>query len=105
MSQLAAQRFARCVELPALTPNAARPGVFAERVNHGAAHAPFGERLELDAAALVEAPGRVDQADHSVLHEIADIDRVRHRRRHAARERLDEWQAGDDSVVVLTGCN
>ena len=100
VSQLASQRFARRVELAALAADAARPRVFAERIDHRAAHAPFGERLELDAAILVEAVRRVDQADHAVLDQVADVDRIRHRRRHAPRERFDERQAGDDAAVV-----
>ena len=103
VAQLAAQRFARRVELAPLAADAARPGIAPQRVDHRAAHAPFGERLELDAAVLVEAVRRVDQAEHAVLNEIADVDRVRHRRRHASRERFDERQAGDDSAVLTGG--
>ena len=104
VSELAAQRFARRVELAALTAHAARPRIAAQRVDHRAANAPLGEGLELDAAVLVEAVRGVDQADHAVLHEIADVDRVRHRRRHAAGERFDERQTGDDAAI-LTGGN
>ena len=93
VAQLAAQRFAGGIELAALAADAARPGVLAQRVDHRAAHAPFGEGLELDAALLVEAMGRVDQPEHAVLHQIADVDGVRHRGRHAARQRFDERQA------------
>ena len=50
VSQLAAQRLARGVELAALAADAARPGVAAQRVDHRAADAPLGEGLELDAA-------------------------------------------------------
>jgi hypothetical protein len=41
---------ARRLNLAALPADAARPGVLAEGVDHGASNAPFGERLELDAA-------------------------------------------------------
>src|SRR5262249_19579798 len=74
MSKLAAERFARRVELAPLAAHATRPGVLAERVDHRAADAALGERLELDPARLVEAVRRVDQAEDAVLHEIGDID-------------------------------
>ena len=103
VSQLAAQRFARRVELATLTADAARPRVAAQRVDHRAAHAPLGEGLELDAAVLVEPVRGVDQTDHAVLDEIADVDRVRHRRRHAARERFDKRQTRNDSAILAGG--
>ena len=40
---------------------------------------------------------------HAVLNQIADVDRVRHRGGHAARERLDKGQAGDDAAVLAGG--
>ena len=92
MAQLAAQLLAGGVELAALPADAARPRVFSKRVNHCAADATLGEGLELDAATLVEAVRRVDQAEHAVLDEISDVDRIRHRRRHASSQRLDEGQ-------------
>ena len=46
----------------------------------------------------------VDQADDAVLDEVADVDRIRHGRGHAPRERFDEGDAGDDAAV-LTGGN
>ena len=51
-------------------------------------------------ALFVEAVGGVDQPEDAVLHEVADVDRVRHRRRHAAGERFDEGQAGNDAAVL-----
>ena len=101
--KLATQRFARGIELAPLAADAARPGIAAQRVDHRAADAPLGEGLELDAARLVEAVGGVDQAEDAVLHEVADVDRVRHRRRHAARERLDKRKPGDDAAVLARG--
>ena len=103
MAQLAAQRFPRRFELAPLAAHAARPGVAAQRVDHRAADAAFGKRLELDAARFVEAVRGVDQPEHAVLHEVADVDRVGHRRRHAARERFDKWQARDDPAVLTRG--
>ena len=103
VAELAAQRFARRIELPPLAANAARPGVLAQRVDHRAADAPFGERLELDPAILVEAVRGVDQAEHAVLDEIADVDRVRHRGGHASREGFDERQSGDDAMFLIGG--
>ena len=42
MPELAAQGFSRRIELTALAAHPARPRVTPERVDHGAAHAPFG---------------------------------------------------------------
>ena len=103
MPKLATQRFARRVELAPLAANAARPGVASQRVDHRAAHAPFGEGLELDAARRVEAVGSVDQAEHAVLDEVADIDRVRHRGRHASSEGLDKRKSGNDATILVRG--
>ena len=100
-AELAPQLLARRFELAALTADAARPGVAAERVDHRAAHPPLGEGLELDARALVEAAGRVDEPDHAVLHQVAELDRMRHRGRHAARERLDERQSGGNAIAMV----
>ena len=102
-AKLAPQLFARRLELAALTADAARPGVAAERVDHRAADAPLGKGLELDAASLVEAAGRIDKADHAVLHQVAELDRMRHRRGDAAREGLDEWQSGGNAVAMTGG--
>jgi hypothetical protein len=44
--------------------------------------------------------GGVDQPEHPVLDEIPDVDRVRHRRRHPARERFDERNTRDDSTIL-----
>ena len=99
-----AQLLARGLELPALPPDPARPGVAAEGIDHRAPHASLGERLELDAARVVIPAGRIDQADHAVLHEIAQLDRVRHRRGDAASERFDERKSRGNAVT-LTGCD
>ena len=103
-SQLAAQRLAGGIELAALTADAARPGVAAQRIDHGAADAALRKGFELDSAILVEAVRGVDQAQDSVLHEITDVNRIRHRGGHAARERFNERKAGNDTTV-LTGSN
>src|SRR5262249_42600803 len=100
VSQLAAERFTRGIELAALAADAARPRVSAQRVDHRATHAPFGKRLELDSAIRIEAMRRVDQSKHAVLDQVADVDRVGHRGGHAARECLDKRQAGDDTAVL-----
>ena len=91
--------FARGFEFAALAAHAARPGFTAQRVDHRAADAPFGERLELDAAAFVEAVGRVDQTEHAILDEVAEVDRVRHRGRHAAGHTLHERQVSYHSIL------
>ncbi|MGC4082448.1 MAG: hypothetical protein QM736_10165 [Vicinamibacterales bacterium] len=103
MSQLATQRFACRVELAALAANAARPRILAERVDHRPAHATLGEGLELDASRFIEAVGGIDETKDPVLDEVADVNRVRHRRRHAAGQRFNKWQAGHDSAVLSGG--
>ena len=103
VTQLASERFTRGVELPALATHAAGPRVFAERIDHRAAHAALGERLELDAACLVEAVRRVDQPEHTVLNQIPHVDRIRHGCGHASGKRLDERQTGDNATVVTDG--
>ena len=102
-SQFAAQRLARGLELAALTTDAARPGVLAKRVDHRATHAALGKRLELDATVRVEAVGRVNQADDAILHEVADINRVRHRGRHAAGKGLDKRKTGNNALTRVGG--
>jgi len=100
-SQLPAQRFTRRLELAALAPHTTRPGILAQRVDHRAADAPFGKRLELDAAAFIEAAGGIHEPNDPVLDEITDVNRVRHRGRNAAGELLDERNAGNDPRVFL----
>ncbi len=78
VAKLATQRLACRVELATLTPDAARPGITAQRVDHRAADAPLGKRFELDAAIFVKAAGRIDQTKHAVLHQVADVDGVGH---------------------------
>ena len=73
-AKLAPQLLTRRLELAALAADAARPGVAPERINHRPADPAFGEGLELDPARFVEAAGRVDEADHPILHEIAKLD-------------------------------
>ena len=100
-AELAAQLLARRFEFAAHAAHATRPGVAAQGVDHGAANAAFGEGLELDAPRLVEPVRRIDQAEHAVLDEVAQVDRMRHRRRHAPCERLHEWQARLDSILLM----
>jgi len=99
-SELATELLARRLQLTALTAHPARPGVLAKRIDHRAANPPFGERLELDAARLVEAVRGIDQADDAVLDEVADVYGVGHRGRHASSELFDEGNAVDDAGVV-----
>ena len=101
VSQLAAQRLARGLELAALTADAARPRFAAQRVDHRPAHAPLGERLELDPAVLVEAVRGIDQAEHPVLNQVADVDRVRHRSGKAASQGLHEGETGNDALAFV----
>ena len=99
VAQLASQRFARGFELTALAAHAARPGVAAQRVDHRAADAPLGKGFELDAAPVVEAVGGVDQSDDAVLHQVPDVDGVRHRRRHASGQGFHVGNSRDDAAV------
>jgi hypothetical protein len=101
-AKLAPQRFARRIELAPLAAYAARPGVAPKRVDHGAAHPPLGEGLELDAAVLVEPVCGIDQADDAVLDEITDVDRIRHGGRHASRERFHEPDARLDPLPLMS---
>src|SRR5262249_15859370 len=103
VSQLAAQRLARRIELAPLTTHAARPGVLAERVDHGPSDAPFGERLELNPPTLIEPVRGVDETKAAVLHQVADVDGVRHRGGHASGERFDERQSGNDPAILTWG--
>ena len=100
-AELAAQLLARRFQLAADAAHATRPRIAPQGVNHGAAHAAFRKRLELDAAALVEPMGGVDQANHPVLHQVAQVDRVGHGGRHAARQRLDKRQTRRDAVSLV----
>ncbi len=101
--ELAPQRLARRVELAPLAADAPRPRILAQRIDHRAADPPLRKRLELDAAALVEAVRGVDEAEHAVLDEIADVDRVGHRRSHASSQRFDERQTGDNAAILTGG--
>jgi hypothetical protein len=56
-----------------------------------------------DPAIFVEPVRGIDQSDDAVLHQVADIDRVRHRRRHAAGKRFDKRETGNDAAVVSGG--
>ena len=99
VAERGAQLLAGGLELAADAAHAARPGVLAQRVDHRAAHAALGEGLELDAAGFLEAAGGVDQPEHAVLHEVTEIDGVRHGGRHSAGQRFDERKALLDAGV------
>jgi len=86
------------LQLAAHPAHAARPGVLAQRIDHRPADAAFRKRLELDAARVVEAVGGIDQADHAILHQVAQVDRVRHGCRHAAGQCFDKRDAGFDAA-------
>ena len=101
-AELAPQLFARRLELAALAAHAARPGVTPERVDHRAADAALGEGFELDAARFVEPERRVDETEHAVLDQVSQLDRVRHRRGDAPRQRFHEGKTGGDPGT-LTG--
>jgi len=96
-----AQRLAGGLDLAAHAADAARPGVATQRVDHGAAHAALGKCLEADTAPLVVAVDGVDEAEHAVLDEVADIDARRHRGRHATRQGFHERPAGDHPTLLV----
>jgi hypothetical protein len=102
-AELAAQLFARGFELPPLAPHAPGPRVASQRVDHGATDAALRERLELDASRFVEPAGGVDEANHAVLDQIVQLDRVRHRGGDPARKRFDERQTGGNTVPIVGG--
>jgi len=87
-AQLLASRF----ELATHAANTARPRVLAQRIDHRAADTPLGECLELDPPRIVEAMGGIDQADHTVLDEVAEINRMRHGCCHAPGKRFNKRQ-------------
>jgi len=100
---LAAQLFAGRLELAALAAHAARPGILAKGIDHGAPDATLGKGLELDAPRLVEPVGGVDQADHPVLDQVTNVDRVRHGGGYPAGKLLHERQSVDDARVRFGG--
>ena len=83
-----------------LTTDAARPRVLPQRVDHRAPDPALGEGFEFDASRFVEAVRRVDEPDYSVLDEVANVDRVRHRCRNAAGELLHERETGYNAGVL-----
>jgi hypothetical protein len=103
VTELAPQRLASGIEFTALAPHAARPRIFSKCVDHRTAHPPFGEGLELDASRFVEAVSGIDEAEDPILDQVANVDRVRHRSRHAASQCFDKRQAGYDSAVLSGG--
>lgn len=107
---MAAARAARAApELTALTANATRPCILTKGVDHRATNAALGKGLEFDAARFVEPVGCVDQANDTVLHEVPNINRMGHRRCHAASQLLDERKMGKDAriffALTLTGAH
>src|SRR5215203_3299147 len=78
VTELAAECFARGFKLASDTTHASRPRVAPKRVDHGAADAPLGKCFELDAPALIEPMGGIDESDDAVLHQVSHIDRVGH---------------------------
>jgi len=101
--QLGAELLARGLQLAPDPAHAARPRVLAERVDHGPADPPLGKGLELDPTAVVEAMGGVDETDDAVLDQVAQVDRMRHRRRHPSRQCLHEGQSSLNAVDFC-GC-
>jgi hypothetical protein len=103
MTEFAAKRFAGGIELTALPPHTARPGVAAKGVDHRSAHPALGKGFKLDPAFLVEAVRSVDQAENAILDQVSNVDGVWHRRRHSTGQGLNEGQSSDDSAVLSDG--
>ncbi len=85
-TEFPAEQFPGGLDFAPSAANATGPRVAAQRVDHGAPHAAFGERLEFDAPPLVKAMHRIDQAKHAILDEVSEVDRMRHGGRHTACE-------------------
>jgi len=98
--KLASKFFASRFELATLAANATWPGVLAKSVDHRAPDATFRERLELDAARLVETMRSVDEPYDTVLNEISDVDRVGHRGRDTSGELFYERNAGNNARIL-----
>ena len=62
----------------------------------------LGKCLELDAARLVEPMRRVNQADDTILNEIADVDGMGHRGCNATGKLLDERETGSNARIDRT---
>src|SRR5262249_11249278 len=52
-----------------------------------------------DAARFVEAVRGVDEAQHPVLHEVAEVDGMRHRSGDATRDAFDEGEIANHAVL------
>src|SRR4051812_3273748 len=102
-AKLTPQLFASGFELAPLPADTARPGIATKGIDHRTPHPAFGKGLELDPASLVEPARRVDQPDHAVLHQVAEFDRMGHRRGHPPREGLHERQSGGNAVAIVIG--
>jgi len=102
VTQLAPQLLAGGFELPSLAANPSRPGILAQSVNHGSPDATFSERLELDAAPLVEPVRCVDEPNHTILDKISNIDRVGHRGRNTSGELFYKGNAGNNARILRT---
>ncbi len=96
-----AERLAGGLELAADASHAAGPGVAAQGVDHGAADAALGEGLEADAPAFVVPVHGVDEANHPVLHQVADVHAGGHRGGHSTGKGLDERPAGDHATLLV----
>jgi len=102
VTQTLAQGHPGRFDLATDTAHPAGPGILPQRVNHGAADAAFRKGLELDTPRFIEPLRRINQTQHTVLHQVTNLDRVGHRRSHAARQCLDEWKAGSDTVAGVS---
>jgi len=89
------------LEFAPLTANATRPCILAKGVNHRAANAALGKGLELDAARFVEPMRCVDQANDTILHEVPNINGMRHRRCYPASQLLDKREMGNDARIFF----
>jgi len=102
VSEALAERDTRGFDFAPDTADASGPGILAQRVDHGATDAALGKGLELDAPRLVKTLRGVNQSKHAILHQIADLNGVRHRRGHTASQCLDEREAGSHAVTGVS---
>ena len=99
MAQFPSELLACRFELAALAAHAAWPGVLPKGVDHRAPDPTFGERLELDAARLVEAVRRVNQTDDTILDKIPNVDGMGHRGCDATGKLFDERETGCNARI------
>jgi hypothetical protein len=75
---------------PHLAERTGCPVEIAQRVEHGALHAPAGERIERHAGRRLVTRGGVDQSEYADAHKVVHLDLRRQALRQALCQRLHE---------------